>query len=317
MPTKNKTRGGAAGSPGGGWRAHVVRREETDLTVEEVLRGPLGLSGRMLQRLTRARGIRVNGRPGHLRRKVRAGDRVEARIGSPAAASLAPVEIPLVIVHEDAELLVVDKPPGVLVHPTRPEHTRTLAHGVAAHLVSAGEPAAVHPVHRIDRGTSGLVVFAKSSAAHAALDRHLREGRVRRLYGAVVGGDPQGEEGVIEAPLGVHPRRRELRAVRADGAPARTRWRVLARLSEAALLELQLESGRTHQIRAHLAHLGHPVIGDRDYGSPGGFPRPALHAAALVFPHPASGEQLELAAPLPPDMRELVVSLGGSPGSGA
>jgi 23S rRNA pseudouridine1911/1915/1917 synthase len=299
------------GSPQGGWRAHVVAPAEAGLTVAEVLRGPLGLSGRMLQRLTRGRGVRVNGRPGHLRRKVRAGDRVEARADAPATASLAPVEMPLAVVHEDAQLLVLDKPPGLLVHPTRAAHTRTLAHGVAAYLGARGGATAVHPVHRIDRGTSGLVVFAKSPAAHAALDRALREGRVIRLYQAVVEDEPEGEEGVVEAPIGPHPRRRELRAVREDGVPARTRWRVLRRLRGHALLEARLESGRTHQIRVHLAHAGHPVCGDRDYGATHAFPRPALHAARLAFPHPLDGRPLELEAPLPADLRGLLAALEG------
>jgi 23S rRNA pseudouridine1911/1915/1917 synthase len=301
----------AGGSPGGGWRAHVVAQEEAGRTVEEILRGPLGLSGRMLQRLTRARGIRLNGRPGHLSRKVRAGDRVEARADAPAAGTLPPVEMELAVIHEDAQLLVVDKPAGLVVHPTRAEHTRTLAHGVAAHLTTRGGAAAVHPVHRIDRGTSGLVVFAKTPASHAALDRDLREGRVRRVYQAVAEGAMEGEEGVVEAPTGAHPRRRELRAVRPDGAPARTRWRVLERLRGATLLEVELESGRTHQIRVHLAHSGHPVYGDRDYGAAESFERPALHAAELTLPHPSGGEPLHLRAPLPDELRALIAGLGG------
>jgi 23S rRNA pseudouridine1911/1915/1917 synthase len=307
---KHKPPSRAAGSPGSEWRAHAVAPEQAGLTLEELLRGPLALSGRMLQRLTRARGLRVNGRPGHLKRKLRGGDRVEIRVGASRTPSLPPVRMELAVIHEDDDLLVVDKPAGLLVHPTREQHTRTLAHGVAAHLGGRG---AVHPVHRIDRGTSGLVVFAKSPTAHAALDRDLRERRVHRKYRAVVEGEVGGEEGVVEAPVGAHPTRPELRAVRPEGAPATTRWRVSERLRGAALLEVELESGRTHQIRVHLAHAGHPVYGDRDYGAVESFPRPALHATSLSLPHPSSGEVLELQAPLPDDLRELIRSLGGGP----
>jgi 23S rRNA pseudouridine1911/1915/1917 synthase len=290
------------------WMEHVVEGAEAGRTVGDILRGPLGLSGRAIQRLTRGRGIRVNRRAAWLEAKVRAGDVVTARVESRSGAGLEPVAMELSIAYEDDQVLVIDKPPFLLVHPTSPSHDRTLAHGVAAHLRSRGGQAAVHPVHRIDRDTSGLVLFARSPHAHHLLDRELREGGFEREYLALVEGTVEGDEGTIAAPVARAHGNPTLREVRADGDPAVTRWRVEERLPTATLLRCRLETGRTHQIRVHLAHLGHPVIGDRPYGAR---PTPllrrhALHAARLAFPHPSTGERVSLEAPLPPDLLEAV-----------
>jgi 23S rRNA pseudouridine1911/1915/1917 synthase len=212
---------------------------------------------------------------------------------------------------EDADLLVVDKPAGLLVHPTAPEHHHTLAHGVAHHLLRQGVHARVRPVHRIDRDTSGLVLFAKSAHAQAGLDAQLREHRLRRSYLALAAGLPVDAEGVVDAPIGRHPVNPTLRAVRPGGEEARTRYRVVERFARAALVELELETGRTHQIRVHLAHLGHPILGDGWYGGSGrDLGRPALHAHRLGFVHPTPPHrEVELVAPLPEDMAALAARL--------
>jgi 23S rRNA pseudouridine1911/1915/1917 synthase len=288
------------------WEQHTVAADEAGRTVQEVLTGPMGVSRRMIQRLTRSRGIRHNRRPAQLSRPVRVGDVVAARLVQAETPTLPPVEMPLAVVHEDEHLIVLDKPPGVLVHPTSPEHRETLAHGVAAHQARQGVLAKVRPVHRIDRDTSGLVLFARSAHAHQQLDRQLRDGAMGRRYLAFVKGRVEAEEGTMDGPIGRHPRHPHLRTVRADGDPARTRWRVVERWPEASLLELVLETGRTHQVRVHAADAGHPVLGDRPYG--GGSPlvgRQALHAHALEFAHPATGERVSLRAELPPDLEAL------------
>src|SRR5688500_14772470 len=188
----------------GRWREHTVSPDEAGRTVQQILVEGMGISRRMIQRLTRSKGLRHNRRPAWLAAKVRAGDVVAARLADDASAVLTPVEMPLDIVYEDADLVAVNKPPFQLVHPTQPTHDRTLAHGVAWHL--RDRPGAVHAVHRIDRDTSGLVLFATSAHAHHRLDVQLRAGELRREYLALVGGVVDGDAGVIDAPIGRDPR---------------------------------------------------------------------------------------------------------------
>lgn len=293
------------------WLEHTVTAEEAGRTVQEVLTGPMQVSRRMIQRLTRAKGILLNRRGAFLGRKVKAGDVVAARVGVDEEAGLPPVAMALSIVHEDGEVLVIDKPPFLLVHPTSPEQRETLSHGVAHHFARAGVKAKVRPVHRIDRDTSGLVLFAKTALAHSRLDPQLHPGALERGYLALVDGVVEGDAGVVDAPIGRDPRNPQLRVVRPDGDAARTRWRVVERFPRATLLALELETGRTHQIRVHMMHFGHPVLGDRQYGRAGTslIRRQALHAARLSFAHPSTGEKMSFEAPLPGDMAELVEKL--------
>jgi 23S rRNA pseudouridine1911/1915/1917 synthase len=290
------------------WSEHTVAPDEAGRTVQEILTGAMGVSRRMIQRLTRAKGLQHNRKPAWLNAKVRAGDVVAARLQPAESSGLQPVAMELAIVHEDAEVLVVDKPPFLLVHPTTPQQDRTLAHGVAWHLRESGVHAAVHPVHRIDRDTSGLVLFAKTAHAHHRLDLQLRAGEIGREYLALVDGVMAEDRGVIDAPIARDPRNPTLRVVRAGGEAAVTRWEVVERYPAASLVRLELETGRTHQIRVHMLHAGHPVLGDRQYGRRGlrTIERQALHAERLAFVHPSSGERLALEAPLPPDMRTAV-----------
>lgn len=276
--------------------------------MQEILTGVLAISRRMIQKLTRASGIRLNGRPAYLKRQVREGDVVAARLAFEEAPALEAVAMELAIAFEDEHLLVVDKPAGLLVHPVGRGGEATLAHGVAHHLAAAGVRTRVRPVHRLDRDTSGLVLFAKNAYVHQALDRQLRERGVRRSYLAFVQGVPQPPEQTIDAAIGAHPSDRNLRAVVDRGGDrAVTRFRTVRSTGSAALLEVELDTGRTHQIRAHLAHLGHPLLGDVRYGASSGPPgRQALHAAHLAFTHPVTGAAIDLSAPLPADLRDLI-----------
>lgn len=313
------------------WIEHRVTAGEEGRTVEEILRGPMAVSGRRLQRLTRSRGIRVNGKPAHTARRVRAGDRVavrnldsEARSGKVDSSGALPdashdtdesIHIPHITIRlRTPWLLVVEKPAGVAVHPGGRNRGPTVVELVAREEARQGNRGSIHAVHRLDRDTSGLLLLARSPAAHAALDRALREGRVERGYLAVAAGVLEGEEGTFDGPIGPHPRRRDLRAVVPGGAPAVTRWRVLERGAGATLLEVELETGRTHQVRVHLAAAGHPLVGDRWYGGPArveGAPAPgrlALHAHRLAFPDPEDGRRVEVVSPLPAELRGLVNS---------
>jgi len=315
--TEEEGEGAAAPAPRG-WVFHRVAEEEAGRTVREILTGPLGLSNRRLQRLTRTRGIRVNDGAGHLSRRVRSGDRVAARAGDPAGSSLEPRPLPLRILHEDPDLLVVEKPAGVAVHPSRGSGGVSLVEGLAHRDRKRGVSASLHPVHRLDQGTSGLLLVARTPVAHAALDQQLRSGGIRRRYLALVAGVPQPPEGRVEAPIGRAPDGRGRRRVTPGGAPAATTYRIEAVGTgpgggPTALLELELETGRTHQIRVHMAHLGHPVLGDRVYGRGAFLPRQALHAWRLTFRHPTSGEVMDFRSPLPPELEIPVTPLPPQP----
>lgn len=266
------------------------------------------ISRRMVQRLTRARGIMLNGKPPFLARKARSGDKVSAKVAAPEEPTLPAVELPLRILYEDGDLIVVDKASGMLVHPTAEHHTRTLAHGLAHHFARSGLDAKVRPVHRVDRDTSGAVVIAKSAFAHQHLDRQLREGRLERSYLALVEGQVADEEGTIDAPIGKSRSNPNLRAVVKGAQEARTHFKVLERLDAVTTVALTLATGRTHQIRVHMAHVGHPLVGDRAYG--GGkvirFPRPALHSQRISLEQPRSGEQINVEARVAEDIHALL-----------
>jgi 23S rRNA pseudouridine1911/1915/1917 synthase len=303
------------------WIRHTVTADEAGRTIQSILKETLEISGRMIQRLTRSRGIRVNGRPPRLSATARAGDRVEVRIAAAERSSLAPVEMPLSIVHEDEDVLVIDKPAGLLVHPVNRSGVPTLAHGVAHHFSRTGSDSRVRPLHRLDRDTSGLVVFARTAFAQQRLDRQLRDGGFRRSYLAFVEGEVREEAGRIDAPIGPRPGQPHLRAVDPAGDAALTRFRLIARSGALSLLDVELETGRTHQIRVHMAYLGHPLAGDRQYGARAGhgLRRQALHAYRVSFTHPSGGEPQHFESPLPAELRGLAARLdvGDSPGSGS
>ena len=226
--------------------------------------------------------------------------------------------VPIVVVHADPDVIVVDKPAGLVVHPGAGQLGGTLVNGLLAvypELADVGEAHRPGIVHRLDRDTSGLLVVAHSPAAYTALVAALADRRVTRRYLSLVWGVPEAPNGIIDAPIGRSPRHPTRMAVVADGRAARTRYEVRSSYREpsaTALLTCQLETGRTHQIRVHLASIGHPVVGDRDYGgvrpalSP---PRMVLHAEHLAFTHPVSGAPLAFDAPIPEDLQPTLASL--------
>ena len=216
------------------------------------------------------------------------------------------------VVFADADVIVVDKPPGLVVHPGHGNDTGTMVQGLLARfpeLASVGELDRPGVVHRLDAGTSGLLVVARSAAAYEALVAQLQARSVDRRYLALVGGTVEAPAGVVDAPIGRSGHDPTRMAVRADGREARTAYEVRERFTEpapATLLECKLETGRTHQIRVHLAAIGHPVLGDPRYGrSKVPAPRPFLHAWRLAFDHPTTGERLSFEAPLPPDLEAV------------
>ena len=296
------------------------------------------ISRARFQRLIAEGHVRVDGEtivePRH---RVKPGSRIDVALPAPAAAVPAPEAMPLSIVYEDDALIVIDKPAGLVVHPAAGNWTGTLVNALIARcgasLSGIGGERRPGIVHRLDKDTSGLMVVAKTDAAHRGLSEqfaaHGRDGRLHRAYRAVVWGKPPRREGKIEMALGRDAaNRRKMSPRTARGRPAVTRYRVLATSAAPgtpSLLECRLETGRTHQVRVHLAALGHPLLGDATYGS--GFAssarrlgpearaalsalgRQALHAAELGFEHPVTGRPLLFAAELPPDLRRLVQAL--------
>jgi 23S rRNA pseudouridine1911/1915/1917 synthase len=265
-----------------------------------------------LQVWLKAGHITIDGELAAPRRIVDGGERV--LVEPPPAPDAAPKaqRMPLKIVYEDGEILVLDKPAGLVVHPGAGVPDGTLMNGLLAHAPQLAAVPRAGIVHRLDKDTSGLLVVAKTVEAQAHLAQQLASRSVRRLYLALVQGDPPAS-GAIDAPVGRDSRARTRMAVTHRGKPARTRYRVLERYGRAALVECRLETGRTHQIRVHFQHIRHPLVGDTVYrrGTRHGisFPRQALHATELSLKHPKSGEVMTWHSPVPRDMKRLIDGL--------
>lgn len=244
--------------------------------------------------------------------KVRRGQRVDVTVPPLAPATVTPEPMPLDVVYEDRDLLVVNKPAGLTVHPGAGRPSGTLVNAIVARVPDlAGVGSSVRPgiVHRLDKNTSGLMVVAKTPGAYRALQDQVTARAVGRTYLALLHGSVPQDEGTISAPIGRHPRHRTRMAVRSGGRAAVTRYAVVQRFARYTLVEAQLVTGRTHQIRVHFAHLGHPVAGDPVYAGRRdelGIGRQALHAYRLRFRHPARDEDLVFEAPVPEDLRTAI-----------
>lgn len=283
------------------------------------------LSRTRAQAAIKAGMVRVNGRTARASHQLEAGQQIEldadaltapATPGATSASEPQAEAIPLRVVYEDEHLLVVDKPSGLVVHPAPGHASGTLVNALLAHLpglVAGADASRPGIVHRLDKDTSGLIVIAKDAPTHTALARQMKDHSTVKRYLALVEGRMPAPEGVIDAPIGRDPRHRQRMALVSEvngGREARTRFKVLREARGRSLLELQLETGRTHQIRVHLASVGHPVVGDTVYGRaqlplP---PRQFLHATHLEFVHPATGEWLLFEAPLPPDLADFLAA---------
>lgn len=275
------------------------------------------LSRAMAQRLIAGGELTVDGRAARASLRLSGGEEIRYTIPPPEPAAAEPEEIPLEILYEDDDLLVVNKPRGLVVHPAAGNRRGTLVNAVLAHageLSGVGGVARPGIVHRLDKDTSGVLVVAKNDAAHVGLTAQFKAHSIDRRYLALVRGRLPSSEGRVEGNIGRHPRHRKKMAVLATGGkPAVTHWRVLEELPGYTLLEARLETGRTHQIRVHLAHLGHPVAGDPVYGGQAGelgLAGQALHAAVLAFRHPRTGEELSFRTPPPADFQGALARLG-------
>ncbi len=299
----------------------VVTAEMAGRTVGSLLVRELGLAGGLVRSLKwrgvdgeRRQGIARNGVRARTVDRVAAGDVITVDVGDPTGrggAFVPAADLPLRILYEDDDLLVVDKPAGLAMHDRRAGDAPTLGAAVIHHM---DDGAVFHPVSRLDRGTSGVVCVARSGHVHELLRRRLHTGDYQREYLAVVVGEPSPPAGTVMLPIGPAADARPdgpRREVRADGRSARTDYETVASRDGLSLLRVTLGTGRTHQIRVHLAAIGCPLLGDARYGVPDArIGRPALHAAVLRLTHPITGVALVISAPLPADLARVVERLG-------
>jgi 23S rRNA pseudouridine1911/1915/1917 synthase len=288
--------------------------------LDEVLAGLAGVSRAVVARWVEDGRVLVDGRSRPKSHRLHGGEALtwDPPPAAPAGPPTPEAGLDLMVRYEDDQLLVVAKPAGLVVHPAPGHPAGTLVNallGRAGSLSAAGGADRPGIVHRLDRDTSGLLVVAKDDATHLALVRELAAHRIERGYLALAQGHLAAEAGTVDAPIGRHPRDRKRMAVVAGGRRAVTHWRVRERLPAADLVEVRLETGRTHQIRVHLAHLRHPVAGDLTYGADPrlaarlGLDRPFLHAWRLALDHPADGRRIELVEPLPDDLEAALERL--------
>lgn len=305
------------------FQTHVLALPATaaGLRLDQALAAALPQYSRArLQRWIRAGAVQLDGRSVRARDRVRGGEQLTVRAEFPADERVLPESLPLDIVHEDAALLVINKPPGLVVHPGAGNRAHTLQNALLAHDPSLSRVPRAGLVHRLDKDTSGLLVVARTPAAHARLVEALAQREIEREYLALCIGVPTGG-GRIDEPIGRHRTERTRMAVRGDGRAAVTHYRIEERFRGHTLLRVKLETGRTHQIRVHLAHIGFPVLGDPVYGGRRralagasaalqaaltGFRRQALHAQRLRFAHPGTGRPISFEAPLPDDLARLL-----------
>lgn len=315
-------------------RAETLTVGEADAgrRLDVVVSGTLpDLSRSRVRRLIDSADVTLNGRPAKAGAMLRAGDTVTVRVPDPEPATPIAQTIPLSVVYEDADLAVIDKPPGMVVHPGAGAPDGTMVNALLARdgtLSAVGGVFRPGIVHRLDKDTSGLIVVARNDASHRALSASLAARTMSRVYWALALRRFRTASGEVDAPIGRHPTVRTRMAVVDHGRGALTRWKLLEQMGNVALVECRLATGRTHQIRVHLAHIKHPVLGDITYGGGAaaaagcgpphdtalrallrGVPRQMLHARELAFAHPRTGEPMRFVAEPPPDFAALLASL--------
>lgn len=291
----------------GKWLLYCAVEADIGETLESVLKETLHISGRRLQKLTRSKGIMVNGKKTHLNKIVKLNDCIKVRIEESQEPQIAPVQMELDMLYEDELVCVFNKPAGIKTYAVDAKDSVTLANGIRYYFESKGVSSHIHFVHRLDTNTSGAILVAKNSYAHHLLDQQLQTNKICRTYIAVVEGELTEEQGVIELPIGRADHRSNKRCVRRDGEHARTHYKCLYKTAEFSVAEITLDTGRTHQIRVHFAHIGHPLIGDRLYGKASRvIQRQALHAYKLSWESPHTGTLQSVICDLPQDMIHLL-----------
>lgn len=276
----------------------------------------LALTRSRIQKLIEDNLVLVNDSSTKSNYKLRRGDKITLFLPPPQELKVEAEDIPVEIIYEDQDLIVINKPQGMVVHPAHGNYSGTVVNALLAHCQDlSGIGGIMRPgiVHRLDKDTSGLLMIAKNDLAHTSLAAQIKERTVRKKYLALVYGNIKEEKGTIEAPIGRHATdRKKMAVVPRTGKPATTHYQVLHRYGNYTYLDIDLETGRTHQIRVHLSYIGHPVVGDPVYSSKNKFNLPGqfLHAYKLAFRHPRTGQEMEFTAPLPESMEKVLRSLG-------
>ena len=293
------------------WNRFVIRVDR-DLKIKDLLIDELNFSVRSISKMKRDKNIYKNGQPAKPTSMAKPGDIIEIEINE-EKAGFEGQDLGIAIVYEDQDLIVADKPPFMVVHPTKSHFDGTLANAITYHIGRIGEDCRIRFVNRLDMNTSGLVVIAKNSYAHHKLSLDMGQDRVHKEYLAIVEGIISQDSGTLDFPIYRETEDSISRVVDPRGQRSITHYRVLQRLKGGSLVSLRLETGRTHQIRVHLSHIGHPIMGDDLYGRPDSslIDRQALHAYKLIFDQPRLGDRIELKSSLPKDMVGLLEKLGG------
>ncbi len=286
---------------------HKVTPEDEGLELREIMREHFDFSARLRNRIKREKLVLVNGvsTPGW--KKPAVGDIISITLPD-ETSGFEPQNIPLEIVYEDDDLMIINKQPGLIVHPTKGHPSGTVANALMYYMEQTGKPFKIRFVNRLDMDTSGLMVVAKNSYCQNDYTNQMKENTVEKRYKAIVRGIVESDEGTIDLPIGRPDPDHVRRGVMEGGAPSVTHYKVLDRYNGYSLVELLLETGRTHQIRVHMSHIGHPVLGDWLYEglNPNLIDRQALHAAELTFTHPITKERVTFRAPLPEDIKRAI-----------
>ncbi|MFD3157613.1 RluA family pseudouridine synthase [Haloimpatiens sp. FM7330] len=290
---------------------YEVKGEEIGKKLNDYLREVQRLSGRFVRTSVREGRVKVNNKPARLSSKVVSGDKITIKLNKKEEQNIKPEKMDLDIVYEDSDVIVVNKQPGMVVHPTKSYQEGTLSNGLLYYFREKEENCIVRLVSRLDRDTSGLIIVAKNQFSHMALARDMQTIGFEKSYLAIVHENLKENCGTIDLPIYRNDDDGIKRVVDERGQKSVTHFNVVESFKEADLVKLTLETGRTHQIRVHLSHLGHPLFGDSLYGKDEDtyIKRQALHAYRLVFPHPRDGRKIELESDLPEDMKELVSKL--------
>ncbi|MBE6100143.1 MAG: RluA family pseudouridine synthase [Anaerovibrio sp.] len=296
-----------------GLKKYIVAEKYADMLVEDYLKSVMKVSSRTRQRLFRSKNVFVNGSPVHTKRKLKGNDMVAIRLFSDETYGVKPQIGPVEVLYEDEAVIVLNKPANMLVHPTGQTDSFTLANYLAGYFQAKGQIVTIRPIHRLDRDTSGCVLFAKKPEYQTKLEAQLKANTIHRIYKALVVGvgiEKEFPDGCIDRNIGRVPGQPNRRRVDDRGKRAVTHFKISEVIGPNTLLELWLETGRTHQIRVHMNYAGYPVLGDKMYGTPSRLiNRQALHASEIHFLHPLTGAKVEVRAPLPQDMGNCISKL--------
>jgi len=291
---------------------YKVGKEGQDVKIRDYMKENLNLSGRFIRGSAMDRRLRVNGKEVKLNYKLQEDDVIEVTVNAEESQNIEGEDLNIKVIYEDDDLLIVDKPPFMVVHPTKSHPMGTLANGVIHHFRSNNDNSIVRLVSRLDRDTSGLIMIAKNQFSHMNLAKSMEKNLIKKSYLAIIHGNLENQEGTIDLPIGRPTDETIKRAVLEDGQRSITHYKVKESYKEGTLVELVLETGRTHQIRVHLSYVGCPIYGEQlysDFNDEELISRQALHAYGLTLPHPRSGEILNFESALPEDMTKLIHNL--------